>query len=424
MNIQDLRLRQYHNYLRTGLAYERNGKQEQALRDLRLAARKLRLTIRHGTDRTVRAKRLKLYHALTLRMERLEASCPGQPENSLSDRDACRTQVSRGEQDTRRSRDVAPSKGLASDGSADASQTRVERSEYDRVIEGCIRRSRMSWDDIAGLDETKRTLKEALVLPFARTAGDRNVAGWRNILLYGAPGTGKTMLAAAASRDLGATFFDVRTSDILSKYIGDSPKLVSTLFRCARERAPSVIFMDEVESLAGSRDSMRHLNTGLVQTLLGELDGFDRKSDDSYILFMAATNVPWKLDNAILSRFERRIHIPLPDRETREGILELHLVRDGLVFDGDLDSIVDMTEGYSGRDLGNLCREVVMSMIREMNPSLPDYAGSVSRAKPYELAIRPLVQEDFERPLRSSRQATTPAVLERIDAWKHQFGTE
>ena len=173
-----------------------------------------------------------------------------------------------------------------------------------------------------------------------------------------------------------------------------------------------------------SRDQGKQSSTGLVQSFLGELDGFSKKSDDKFVLFMAATNVPWEVDNAILNRFEKRILIPLPDREARKGIFKIHLEKKGFNFDDDIDKIVEVTKGYSGRDIRNLCKDVTIRMIREMNPGISDLAHSVEKAKEYQLKSRPITSMDFKESFRKFKPTTTPDILRNVEEWRKKFGSE
>src|SRR5439155_13430442 len=199
--------------------------------------------------------------------------------------------------------------------------------------------SPVTWDQIGGLEETKREIKYALALSIAKAPEGVQIPTWRNVLFYGPPGTGKTLLAAATSNairlnakdETRAVFFNVKVSSVMSKYFGESTKIVSELYGQARDTSPAVVFLDEFEALAISRDND---NSGperrILSTILSELDGLSEKGRrDIYVLTIAATNRPWDLDPAVLSRFEKKILIPLPDEATRRAILEIHLAKKG-----------------------------------------------------------------------------------------------
>jgi len=270
--------------------------------------------------------------------------------------------------------------------------------------------ARVSWDDIGGLGEVKRNLLLAYGLALAKQPEKARISsGWRNVLLYGPPGTGKTLLAAATSSQLNAAFYNVKTSSLLSKYFGESPRLISALFEVARSEADAsfvVIFIDEFDALSQRRGegSESGAERRLVSTILAEMDGLAEKGENAGVLTMAATNAPWDLDDAVLSRFQSRILIPLPDEEARRAIIGLELRSRGVGWEADLHRLTARTEYYSGRDLGRLCTEVVQNVLREMNPSIPDLVlQGPERIRDYELRIRPLTDRDFDKGLETIR---------------------
>merc|ERR1719367_1363664 len=184
----------------------------------------------------------------------------------------------------------------------------------------------IKWDDVAGLMMAKDALKESVILPakFPKLfTGKREP--WHGILLYGPPGTGKSFLAKACATEADATFFSISSSDLVSKWMGESERLVRNLFEMARENKPSIIFIDEVDSLCGARgesgesDAARRIKT----EFLAQMDGVGK--DTGQLLVLGATNSPWDLDTAIRRRFEKRIYIPLPEVEARITMLKLHL---------------------------------------------------------------------------------------------------
>jgi len=402
MTLKDTRLKKYRDYLSKAKALEKDGNIEEACRAYKLGLQKLRLVIRDETNRTSKKRRVEAYTQIEEKIEQLNRKL--QPTGQ------------------RRARGT-PSSGQGGGGVA-TDLEEYDQQEFDALINGCIEKSHIRWEDISGLGETKQIIKESIVLALAQKKAGIKIEGWSNILLYGPPGTGKTLLAAATSSGLGATFFNVKISDILSRYVGDSPKILATLFRRAREEAPAVIFIDEIENLVESRDSGKQSSTGLVQSFLGELDGFSKKSDNKFVLFMAATNVPWEVDNAILNRFEKRILIPLPDRPARKGILKIHLDKKGFSFAGDVPKIVEATRGYSGRDIKNLCKDVTIRMIREMNPSISELADDVGKAKGYQLKTRPITMSDFKKSFTKFKPTTSVDILKNIEEWRRKFGSE
>jgi len=296
-------------------------------------------------------------------------------------------------------------------------------ADYEAAVTALIHKSQVSWDDIAGLEDTKREVKAAYGLALATKPPGVRLEGWRNILFYGPPGTGKTLLAAATSRSLDATFFNVRVSDLLSKYFGESTKLVSALYSVARRLAPSVIFLDEFEALSPSRDGTQSgAEARIVSTFLSELDGLAQKGSQAYVLTIAATNVPWLIDKAILSRFEKLIYIPLPDAAARHRILELEIKHKGHRSEVPYDELTTRTEGYSGREVSQLAREAIKEMVTRVNP---DLVAAVDRGREaaarYKVRTVPLSREDWERAFERVMRRTTEEEIRRFTEWRRRL---
>ena len=274
------------------------------------------------------------------------------------------------------------------------------------------------WEEIGGLDEAKKTLRQAIIIPFIRKR-PRYVNVTRSILLYGPPGTGKTLLAKASSNTLSAAFFEARAPGLLSKYFGESGKLISALFSKAKKMQPSLIFMDEIDSLAPRRDSgIDESSRRVLGQLLSELEGFSSRKEDR-VVFIGATNKPWDLDEALLSRFQRKVYVPLPDARSREKILSIHL--EGAGTGGlDMKGLAGKTEGFSGRDLASLCQEAVMLMVREQNPGLEQM--NAKQLETYDMRTRDLKPSDFEEAFAKIRPACKEQDLRRYSEWKDSFG--
>jgi proteasome regulatory subunit len=228
----------------------------------------------------------------------------------------------------------------------------------------------VDYDQIGGLDEQIQELQEAVELPlidperFARIG----IEPPKGVLLYGLPGTGKTLLAKAVAHRTNATFIRVVGSELVQKYIGDGSKLVREIFEMARKKAPSIIFIDELDSIAARRlnettGADREVQRTLMQ-LLAEMDGFDKRKN---IRIVAATNRPDVLDPAILrpGRFDRLVHVPMPGVEARGKILEIHCERMTLAGDIDFKKLAKLTEGMSGADLKAIATEAGMFAVRK-----------------------------------------------------------
>ncbi|XP_076465046.1 katanin p60 ATPase-containing subunit A-like 2 isoform X3 [Babylonia areolata] len=241
------------------------------------------------------------------------------------------------------------------------------------------------WDDIIGLDEAKRLMKESVVYPVKYPQLFQGILSpWKGVLLYGPPGTGKTLLAKAVATECNTTFFNISASTIVSKWRGDSEKLVRVLFELARFHAPSTIFLDELESLMSQRGSQggstEHEGSRRMKTeLLVQMDGL-AKTDD-LVFLLAASNLPWELDHAMLRRLEKRILVDLPTFEARRAMFLHHLPpvvcsKDGgleLLSDLDYDMLGVKTEGYSGSDIKLVSKEAAMRPVRKIFVALENH---------------------------------------------------
>ena len=225
----------------------------------------------------------------------------------------------------------------------------------------------LRWDDIGDLEDAKRELREAVEWPlkYAGLFDYMNATPPKGILLYGGPGTGKTMLAKAVATESEANFINVKGPEFLSKWVGESEKAVRETFRKARQAAPCVVFMDEIDSIAPTRgggfDS--HVTERVISQLLTEMDGLESLHN---VVVIAATNRPDMIDPALMrpGRFDRLVHIPMPDLEGRKRILEIHLKNKPLAKDVDVADLAKRTDGYSGADLSALVNEGIMLAIR------------------------------------------------------------
>lgn len=243
-----------------------------------------------------------------------------------------------------------------------------EKKKLASLLEGAIviQKPNVKWSDVAGLEGAKEALKEAVILPIKFPhlfTGKRKP--WKGILLFGPPGTGKSYLAKAVATEAGnSTFFSVSSSDLVSKWLGESEKLVKQLFQSARDHKPSIVFIDEVDSLCGSRSENESESARRIKTeFLVQMQGVGNDMDG--ILVLGATNIPWSLDSAIRRRFEKRIYIPLPEAPARLHMFKLHIGNTpNSLTEADFRTIAEKTDGYSGADIGVLVRDALMQPIR------------------------------------------------------------
>jgi len=271
----------------------------------------------------------------------------------------------------------------------------------------------VKWDDVGGLEHAKQELMEAVEWPLKYPDVFRvvNITPPKGIMLYGPPGTGKTLLAKAVANESNANFISVKGPELLSKWVGESEKHVREMFRKARQVAPSVIFFDEIDSLAPRRGGIgdSHVTERVVSQLLTELDGLEELKD---VVVIAATNRPDMVDPALLraGRIERHIYIPAPDKKAREEIFRIHLRGKPLDKDVDIEELAKKTEGYSGADIEAVCREAGMLAIREaIKPGM-----SKEEAKKVAEKLK-ITKKHFEEALKKVKPSLTKEDLKRYE---------
>ncbi len=267
--------------------------------------------------------------------------------------------------------------------------------------------------EVADLEDAKQAIDDAILAPMKHPELFRGKARqpWRGILLYGPAGCGKTLIAKAVASEIDATFFNVSAANIVSKWLGESERLVMTLFELARKNPPAIIFIDELDSIGVSRSGEDVGGERRLKTqLLTELQGLGSREDER-ITVIGATNLPWELDFALRSRFEKRIHVPLPGRDARKKIFATHMEEIEMAPSVDFAELADLTEGYSGRDISVVCREAAMEPIRELQTS-----GRLDEdAEIFDL--RPVERYDFLSAIENIRPATSPEDVKRYIDW-------
>jgi transitional endoplasmic reticulum ATPase len=294
----------------------------------------------------------------------------------------------------------------------------------------------VTWEDVGGLEDTKERLRETIQWPldYPEVFDTLDMQAAKGVLLFGPPGTGKTLLAKAVANEAQSNFISVKGPELLNKFVGESEKGVREVFSKARENAPTVIFFDEIDSIAGERGGQATdsgVGERVVSQLLTELDGLEELED---VVVIATTNRPDLIDSALLrpGRLDRHVHVPVPDEDGRQKILEVHTRDKPLADDVDLDALARRTEGYVGADIEALTREASMAASREFITSVdPEEIGdSVGNVRitmaHFEQAldeVGPSVDEDtreeYER-MEETFQSTEPTEGEdRVERTFH-----
>ena len=289
------------------------------------------------------------------------------------------------------------------------------------------------WDDIGGLEEAKSTLRQTVIMPIKFPTSFKNLQTWSGILLYGPPGTGKSLLAKAVATEAKYTFLSVSASDLVSKYLGEGEKHVKELFETARKAKPSIIFIDEIESLCSQRDeSMHEASSRLLTEFLVQMDGVG--NDASGILVLAATNLPWMLDAAMIRRLEQKIYIPLPDQSARRAIFAKH------VDPKDAAKFAKRCEGYSGADVAIIVKSAKMAPLRIVesathfkpteggfeacSPGHPDAIEMTWADIPDDkLILTPVTRRDYYFAISAIKPSVDLQSLQKYVDWTRGFGT-
>lgn len=295
----------------------------------------------------------------------------------------------------------------------------------------------IQWSSVLGLEDAKHVLKEAIILPQLYPKLFKGLLQpWRAVLLYGFPGSGKTYLARALSHESNSTFFNIPASSIVSKYRGESEKIVRVLFTLARHYTPSIIFFDEADAIMGIRASyggggeyQEHEGSRRMKTeLLVEMDGIN--SGDDHVFVLAATNLPWEIDTAFLRRLEKRILVPLPDKMTRISLLREYLKENLNSFQSqDLNILTDLLEGFSACDIKQVCKEVAMAKVRKVLDHLTHKSMSpASEMESLDLDVLlkndPITLADMKRSINTTKRTTNLDWAKRYEEWELNYGSK
>jgi transitional endoplasmic reticulum ATPase len=277
----------------------------------------------------------------------------------------------------------------------------------------------ITWDQVGGLEDTKERLRETIQWPleYPEVFEELDMQAAKGVLMYGPPGTGKTLLAKAVANEAESNFISIKGPELLNKFVGESEKGVREVFSKARENAPTIVFFDEIDSIAterGKNSGDSGVGERVVSQLLTELDGLESLED---VVVIATTNRPDLIDSALLrpGRLDRHVHVPVPDEEARRKILEVHTRNKPLADDVDLDAIARQTDGYVGADIEAVTREASMNASRE-------FIGSVSREEVGESVgnVR-VTMAHFEAALDEVNPSVTPETRERYAEIEKQF---
>jgi transitional endoplasmic reticulum ATPase len=277
----------------------------------------------------------------------------------------------------------------------------------------------ITWEDVGGLGDTKERLRETIQWPleYPEVFEQMDMQAAKGVLMYGPPGTGKTLLAKAIANESKSNFISIKGPELLNKYVGESEKGVREVFEKARSNAPTVVFFDEIDSMAGER-GRRSGDSGVgervVSQLLTELDGLEELED---VVVIATTNRPDLIDSALLrpGRLDRHVHVPVPDEDGRRKIFEVHTRDKPLAGDVDLDDLARRTEGYVGADIEAVCREASMAATREFIHSVDpeDVDDSVTNVK--------VTADHFEAALDEVVPSVDEETKERYEEIEKQF---
>ena len=259
-------------------------------------------------------------------------------------------------------------------------------------------RPKVNWQEVVGLETAKKAVKEAIVYPVQRP--DLFPLGWpRGILLFGPPGCGKTLLAAAVATEIDANFYSIDAASIMSKWLGEAEQNVAKLFGSARKSAtdgkPAIVFVDELDSLMGNHSNEVGGEIRVKNQFLKEMDGIVDKGKPLHVYVIGATNKPWDLDWAFIRRFQKRILVPLADHATRLNMLKLYSSNLQIDEDVDLVELARLAEGFSGSDIRDVCQSAQLSLIGEFFES--------GKAMDREAKPRSLTMADFRQIFRGTQ---------------------
>ena len=275
---------------------------------------------------------------------------------------------------------------------------------------------KVNWDEVVGLDVAKKAVKEAIVYPVQRP--DLFPLGWpRGILLFGPPGCGKTLLAAAVATEIDANFYSIDAASIMSKWLGEAEQNVAKLFGTARKSAtdgkPAIVFVDELDSLMGAHTNEVGGEIRVRNQFLKEMDGIVDKGKNLHVYVIGATNKPWDLDWAFIRRFQKRILVPLADHGTRLNMFRVYTSTLQIASDVELDELARLSEGFSGSDIRDVCQSAQLKLIGEFFES--------GQAMDKAANPRALTMADFRQILEERKPSVSLDMLTAYNRWFEAF---
>lgn len=294
-----------------------------------------------------------------------------------------------------------------------------EQEDSDSEFEDLLLKERpdVSWEHVIGLEDAKRAIRESIVYPSKRA--DLFPLGWpRGILLYGPPGCGKTLLAAAAAAEIEGYFINVDAASMMSKWLGEAEKNISKLFTMARklnanEHVPVLLFIDEIDSLIGTRNSEVGGEVRVKNQLLTEMDGLNFKSKDIQVYVIGATNKPWSLESSFLRRFQKRIYVSLPDLASRTNLFDQYtsLLRKEKTLKS--EELAKISEGYSASDIKDICQSAQLRVVNELFES---GNGLNTSTDP-----RSITAQDFKEIIKIRKPSVSYDMIKAYIKWSDQF---